>query len=217
MPSDFITAVHVEPRGTFDHVHVSVRGQVVGVLITDKGDGERVKNTLLGGKYFAFDRPVDGPITREELVEWRALASSWLEVEEIVTIGATGFVGRIVLRLLDALHEARARLVELDGLLVEAQEVLGMSGHAIKAMKRVVQATAAAERGELVPYSVPEASSLVKDFHVLYRVTERLVADLDAEKVTDLGEVKAQLRRLMPAFEECEVARRMAWHTKEGN
>jgi hypothetical protein len=135
MSSDFITAVHVEPRGTFDHVHVSVRGQVVGVLITDKGDGERIRNALLGAKYFGVDRPVEGPITREELIEWRALAALWLGVEEIVTINQTGFVGRIVLRLLDALHEARARLVELDGLLGEAQEVLGMSGHALKALK----------------------------------------------------------------------------------
>jgi len=149
MPSDFITSIHVEPRGAFEHVHVFVRRQLVGTLITDRGDGERIKNALLGAKYFAFDRPADGPITREELVEWRALGATWLEAEEIVTIGVTGFVGRIVLRLLDALHEAQTRVVELDGLLREAQEVLGMSGHALKAMKLVVQATAAAERGEL--------------------------------------------------------------------
>jgi hypothetical protein len=48
---------------------------------------------------------------------------------------------------------------------------------------------------------------LTKDFHILYRVTERLVADIDAEKVVDLNEAKAQLRRLLPAFEHCEAAR----------
>lgn len=50
---------------------------------------------------------------------------------------------------------------------------------------------------------------LVKDFHILYRLTERLVADLDAEKVTDLGWIRLQLQRLAPAFEECEAVRRM--------
>jgi hypothetical protein len=48
---------------------------------------------------------------------------------------------------------------------------------------------------------------LTKDFHILYRVTERLVADIDAEKVVDLNGAKAQLRRLLPAFKHCEAAR----------
>lgn len=61
------------------------------------------------------------------------------------------------------------------------------------------------------------APALVKDFHVLYRVTEQLVADIDAEKVLDIDPVKAELRRLLPAFEECEAVRVSGRKTKEGN
>lgn len=64
---------------------------------------------------------------------------------------------------------------------------------------------------------VKDVSALVKDFHVLYRLTERLVADMAAEKEIDLGSVKAQLVRLLPAFEECEAARRMAGQGKGGS
>ncbi len=104
----FITSVRVETVGAHEHVSVWVRGQLVGTLIVGPGDGERIKNALLGAKYFGTDRPVDGPITREELVEWRVLATGWLDAEEIFT-SPVGIVGRIMLRLLDALHEAQSR------------------------------------------------------------------------------------------------------------
>jgi hypothetical protein len=218
MPSDFITSVHVDPRGIFDHVHVSVRGQVVGVLIADRGDGERIKNVLVG----------------------------------------------------NALREAQSRVAELDGLLGEAQELLGVSGHALRAMKRLYEAQKRGEsrvaetgwnrpltagqlaqfrslaeafavggddvgvtpvilalldevarlKAAFVPRPVREPSWLEKDFHVLYLATERLVAALDLDREfepSDLDDVKEQLRRLMPVFEECEVARRMDQQARKGN
>ncbi len=103
----FITSVRVETIGIHEHVSVWVRGQLVGTLIVGDGDGERIKNALLGAKYFGIDRSVDGPIDPVELVEWRVLATGWLDAEEIVTY-PVGTVGRIILRLLDALHDAQS-------------------------------------------------------------------------------------------------------------
>lgn len=70
-------------------------------------------------------------------------------------------------------------------------------------------------KAAFVPRPVPEASWLVKDFHVLYRAAERLVAHIDAEGFIDLDVLRAQLQRLAPAFEQCEVERRMGRQTKE--
>ncbi len=71
-------------------------------------------------------------------------------------------------------------------------------------------------KNAFIPRPLTEVHWLTKDFHVLYRTVEQLVADLDAEKLTGLGYVKAQIERLRPAFEECEVARRMAQSKREG-
>ena len=177
MSEDFITSVQVCKEGLIEEVDVFVRGCRVGTLYVGPGEGERMKNALLGAKYFGIDRPVESPLTSLELVEWRVMATGWLEVDEI-GMSETGFVGRLVLRLLDEIHRLKAAFV---------------------------------------PRPMPELPALVKDFHVLYRAAERLVADLDAEKLTDLDYIKLQLRRLMPAFEECEAARRMVPQTKEGN
>lgn len=178
MAEEFVTSVTVNPAGAHELVSVWVRGQLIGTLTVGPGDGERIKNALLGAKYFGIDRAVDGPVTALELVEWRVQATGWLDADEI-GMSETGFVGRLVLRLLDE-------------------------------VQRLKETAAPGAMSE-----VPEIPALVKDFHILYRLTERLVADLDAEKVTDLGFVKAQLQRLLPAFEECEVAKVLERRRKE--
>jgi hypothetical protein len=216
MPEDFITSVKVEPHGGHENVQVWVRGELVGALIVGLGDGERIKNALCGAKYFGVDRPVDSPITRIDLLEWRVLATGWLDADDIVTIGDTGLVGRIILRLLDALLNTETELDRTRKLNEDAENTLSECHAALKAATLLTELGL----GTIAPSSgaaASEAHWLVKDFHVLYRLTERLVADLDAEKVTDLGDVKAQLRRLMPAFEECEAARRMALQTRGRN
>jgi hypothetical protein len=218
MPRDFITSVKVEPQGGYDHVQVWVRGELVGVLITKPDDGERIKNALLGAKYFGVDRPVDSPITRIELFEWRVLATGWLDVENIITAGDTGLVGRIILRLLDALLNTENELERTRQLNLDAENTLSECHAALKASALFVEL--AERRPEIIAPSsaAGDVPSLTKDFHVLYRLTERLVADLDEDLTRiDLEGAKAQLRRLMPAFEECEAARRMALQTRGRN
>lgn len=177
MTDDLNTSVRVEPFGAHEHVRVWVRGQLVGTLITRPGDGERLKNALLGAKYFGTGRTVDGPITAVELVEWRVLATGWLEAEEIVT-SPVGVVGRIVLRLLDEVHRLKATFVSRP---------------------------------------VAELSWLEKDFHVLYRAALAACKTtlLPGEGDATLEDLRRQLDRLAPAFEECEVVRRMARQTRE--
>ncbi len=108
MTDNFLT-VRFEANGALESVEVFVRGRSAGTLYTGPGDGSRVATALLSAKYFGTDRPTDSPITPWELTEWRVLAAGWLDVEEIITVGETGFVGRTVLRLLDALHAAESR------------------------------------------------------------------------------------------------------------
>jgi hypothetical protein len=137
--SDFITSVHVEPRGGYDHVSVFVRSQCVGTLIADRGDGARIRAVLLGA-------------------------------------------------------------VESERLLTEARQLLDLGAAELRRSAR-------------------RADWLTTDFHALYLATERLVAHLDLEAEFDLAElndVKTQLHRMLPAFEECEAARVLAKRTKEG-
>jgi hypothetical protein len=217
MPKDFITSVKVATHGGHENVQVWVRDELVGALIVGPGDGERIKNALLGAKYFGVDRPPDSPITRIELLEWRVLATGWLDVDDIITAGDTGLVGRIILRLLDALLDTETELERTRELNLAAEKTLGECHAALKAASLFVEL---AERSpeNLAPSSAGEAHWLAKDFHALYRLTERLVADLDEDLTRiDLDGAKAQLRRLMPAFEECEAARRMALQTRGRN
>jgi hypothetical protein len=139
------------------------------------------------------------------LIEWRFLAAGWLEADEIV-MNETGFVGRIVLRLLDALHEASALAVEHDKLFADAQLALSECGGAVKAAKL------------LFDVQQDEAPWLLKDFDALYRAAQRMLQSIDACAVRghEVAELRAQLERLKPAFAECEVARRMGRQTREG-
>jgi hypothetical protein len=81
-----------------------------------------------------------------------------------------------------------------------------------------------AER-RLVPESIApspaagDAPSLEKDFHALYSAAldvSESVVEPDRETPPQRN-LRAQLRRLMPAFEECEAARRMALQTRGRN
>jgi hypothetical protein len=42
----FISSVKVETKGAHEHVHIWVRGQLVGTLIMSQGDGARMKAAL---------------------------------------------------------------------------------------------------------------------------------------------------------------------------
>jgi hypothetical protein len=192
----------------------------VGTLITDRGDGERIKNALLGPKLVDLDRPVVGVLSPDELALWRAFATAWRDGRDTIPpFDELGEVGRIVLRLLDALDETQGRVIELDGLLGEAQELLGVSGHALRAMKRLYEIHKRGESRVAETGGKREPSWLEKDFHALYSAAldvSESVVEPDRETPPQRN-LRAQLRRLMPAFEECEVARRMDRQTREGN
>lgn len=48
MTTPFISSVKIETRGAHEHVHIWVRGQLVGTLVVSPGDGDRIKQALLG-------------------------------------------------------------------------------------------------------------------------------------------------------------------------
>jgi hypothetical protein len=145
-------------------------------------------------------------IDKTDRFHWRALATSWLTAEEIAVIGAEGFVGRIVLRLLDEverlggsgdanLQPALDRLNEVNA--ERETELLASADARIAQLEAEVQTLRLARGGE--PHW------LTKDFNVLYRALERLVNDIDAECEVDLGWARAQLARLKPAAEMTEA------------
>lgn len=207
MSDGFITCVQVRQEGLIEEVDVFVRGRRLGTLYAGKGDGERLKNALLGAKYFGIDRTADGPIKAVELVEWRVLAAQWLEVEEIVTIGQTGFVGRMVLRLLDALHATQTELDRTRELNVDAENTLNECHGALKAAALLTDITGKT----FVPRPLPEASWLIKDFNVLY-ASARALADAcngrgDGRPYGPLRALESQLERLKPAFASTEETR----------
>jgi hypothetical protein len=70
-------------------------------------------------------------------------------------------------------------------------------------------------KAAFVPRPVAEPSWLEKDFQVLYNAA--LDASMSSPGTPPWKILEAQLDRLRPAFEECEVARRMGRQAKEGN
>lgn len=45
---DMISSVRVEPGPRHDHVHIWNRGGKAGILIVEKGDGNKIASKLLG-------------------------------------------------------------------------------------------------------------------------------------------------------------------------
>jgi len=220
--SDFITCVRIEEGPAHSQVTVWIRGQSVGTLVCGADDADRIRNALVGAKYFGTDRSSDGPVRWEEQMEWRVLATNWLDVNEIIT-GPTGMVGRIVLRLLDALHAHGRFLAQARTVAEHWRDQEGVNTTEIdRLVETELEYDMAVAEDETVPAErpreKPHTPALVKDFHVLYRTAQAALEALPTvgeSRANAVGALRAQLLRLLPAFEECEATRRMG-RPKEG-
>jgi len=148
---DLVVTTRTEWRGIHDHVTVWINGQNTGTLIVGAGHGAALERLLLGTGPQAL-----GPgfgVSDHELAEWRVLGTNWLDVSVIDTLGTTGLVGRLVLRLLDAVETLKAR-AKADRQVVIAARLIarlwreqdGFSADAIDSMCATVEAHAAAEQ-----------------------------------------------------------------------
>lgn len=201
MADPFISSANVETRGAHDHVHVFVRGQNIGELVCGLGDGERVRNILLSEKYFGTGRAPEGPIGTHDRIAWRVLATNWLDVDEV--IGEKGFIGRMVLRLLDRIQE-----------LEDEQERPTEPPPEYHGPPIVTPSLLDLVRTKGQKFFIEDVPWFVKDFHVLYKTAKQLIdREPDARGNTpdsDFEDLERQLERLKPAFDHCEAVRKTA-------
>lgn len=149
--ADCMVSVRREARGIHDHVTVWINGENVGTLVAGLGQGAALERLLLG----TGPQPLGGGIgvSDAQLAEWRAIGSNWLDVSVIDTLGVTGLVGRIVLRLLDAIETMKARARADREVVLEARFIArlwreqdGFGADAIDGMCTKVEAHHAAEQ-----------------------------------------------------------------------
>lgn len=196
MTDRFISSVTLETRGAHQHVTVFIRGRNVGTLVCGLGEGAPLAALIECANFMNLDKSGldQGDPTGHERFEWTALASNWLDVEEIT--GPTGFVGRIVLRLLHALEVAESKVKILDAI-------------DIPGALRTLQQQAIDRR--------PPDEWLIKDFNVLYRVARDLLIESGGCNKTATARarnaVASQLERLAPAYTLTETVRDRARQT----
>ncbi len=105
--ADCMVSVRREARGIHDTVTVWINGQNVGTLVAGLGQGAALERLLQGTGPQLLDGGIG--VSDAQLSEWRVIGSNWLDVSVIDTLGVTGLVGRIVLRLLDAVEVLKAQ------------------------------------------------------------------------------------------------------------
>ena len=106
VPGRLVSRVDVSPEGVVDVVRVEVLGEHAGNLVVGFGNGRRIARLLKG----AGDEPTSEP-TSAEISQWITRAECWLDVDTIDT-DPPGEVGRIILRLIDALVQVRSERAE---------------------------------------------------------------------------------------------------------
>jgi hypothetical protein len=149
--ADCMVTVHTQTRGIHDHVRVWINGQHVGTLVVGLGHGRQLERLLLGTGPQVLGDGIG--VSDEQLSEWRCMGTNWLDVARIDTLGVTGLVGRIVLRLLDAVETMKARARADREVILAARSIAGLwrvqdgfSADAIDGMCDKVEAHAAAEK-----------------------------------------------------------------------
>lgn len=168
-----VSSVRFEEKGAHVQVTVFVGGVNAGTLTVSPEEAGPLQRMLCGHV----------GVAELDLHMYRAMATNWLDMDELVC-SETGFYGRLVLKLLDAIDSVRGA----DN--AELQQTL--------------------ERA-LVP-APADAHWLVKDFNALYRAAQAAVSSVDNAKLRSdaIGFLSARLEHLRPAFDMTESARRTA-------